>query len=151
MRKRKIASCAACRPQRKKCSEECILVPHFPPDDPEKYTIVQQVYGTSHIAKLLQGLEAKQREDVVKSIVWEATAGMKEPIRGTASVVHELQKQIAELESQLKAKQEELINKRYEYDKLVFLLPTGSPDVQYVYGTVTIFMSTWILCCCGSQ
>ncbi|GLJ33789.1 hypothetical protein SUGI_0679100 [Cryptomeria japonica] len=48
MRKRKIVSCAACRLQRKKCSQECILAPHFPPDDLEKFTIVQRVYGTRH-------------------------------------------------------------------------------------------------------
>ncbi|GLJ33788.1 hypothetical protein SUGI_0679090 [Cryptomeria japonica] len=137
MVKRKIVSCAACRMQRKKCSQECILAPHFPPDDPDKFTIVHRVYGTSNIVKLLQGLEAKQREDAVKSLVCEASARMNEPIRGSASVVDELQKQIAEMESQLEAKREDLMNMRSEYDKLLFLLRTGStPDVQHVYGTV---------------
>ncbi|GLJ33792.1 hypothetical protein SUGI_0679140 [Cryptomeria japonica] len=138
MEKRKIVSCAACRLQCKKCSEECILAPYFPRDDPDKFTIVQRLYGTSNIVKLLQSLEAKQREDAVKSLVCEASARIKEPIRGSASVVHELQKQIAELESQLESKQEELMNMRSEYDKLLFLLRNGSTaDVQHVYGTVT--------------
>ncbi|GLJ33794.1 hypothetical protein SUGI_0679160 [Cryptomeria japonica] len=138
MGKRKIVSCAACRMQRKKCSQECILAPYFPPDDPDKFTIVHRVYGTSNILKLLQGLEAKQREDAVNSLVCEASARTKEPIRGSASVVDELRKKIAELESQLEAKREELMNMRSEYDKLVFLLCTGStPDVQHEYGTVT--------------
>ncbi|KAH9330862.1 hypothetical protein KI387_002970, partial [Taxus chinensis] len=46
--------CAACRSQRKKCSEKCVLAPHFPPDHPEKFAVVRSVFGTKHIVKLLQ-------------------------------------------------------------------------------------------------
>lgn len=53
-RKRNIVSCAACRVQRKKCSEECIFAPHFPQDAPEKFTVVHSVYGTKYVIKLLQ-------------------------------------------------------------------------------------------------
>ncbi|GLJ33791.1 hypothetical protein SUGI_0679120 [Cryptomeria japonica] len=145
MRKRKNVSCAACRLQRKNCSQECILAPNFSPDDPEKFTIVQQVYGTSHIVKLLQGLEAKQREDAVKSLVCEASARMKEP-----SVAHELQKQIAELESQLEAKQEEFM-------KMIILYSSSTLDLLMFNMYMAMlkqkipFMSSLILCCCGSQ
>ncbi|GLJ33778.1 hypothetical protein SUGI_0678920 [Cryptomeria japonica] len=135
MEKRKITtvSCAACRVTRKKCSEDCILAPHFPADDPDKFTVVQRVYGTSNIVKLLQGLETKQRADAVNSLVSEASARMKYPILGSYKVVHELEKQIAELESQLETKQEELVNMHSEYDKLVFFLHNKPLDVQDVY------------------
>ncbi|GLJ33795.1 hypothetical protein SUGI_0679180 [Cryptomeria japonica] len=135
MGKAKNLACAACRVQRKKCSEECVLAPHFPADDPEKFAVVQRVYGTSNVIKLLQGLETEQRAEAVNSLVSEATARVKDPIHGRTSVVHELQKQINELESQLATKREELMNMRSEYDKLVFLLLNGSPDFQDVHLT----------------
>ncbi|GLJ33771.1 hypothetical protein SUGI_0678760 [Cryptomeria japonica] len=132
MGKRMIVSCAACRLQRKKCSEECILAPHFPQDDPDKFTVVQRVYGTSYVIKLLQDLETKQRADAVNSLVCEASARVKDPIHGSAGVIHELQKRISDLESQLAAKQEELTNTRSMLDMLAFPMYTTSPDVQDV-------------------
>ncbi|XP_057835291.2 LOB domain-containing protein 1-like [Cryptomeria japonica] len=127
-RKRKVVSCAACRLQRKKCLEDCILAPHFPPDDPDKFTVVHRVYGTSYIIKLLQGLDTKQREDAINSLVCEANARVKDPIQGSSKVVHELQKRIPQLESQLVAKEEKLISIQSKYDKLLFLQYMGSPN-----------------------
>ncbi|GLJ17656.1 hypothetical protein SUGI_0307660 [Cryptomeria japonica] len=69
MGKRKMVSCASCRVHRKKCSEVCILAQYFPPDDPDKFAIVQRVFRTGHIGKLLQGLEVEQREDAVNVIL----------------------------------------------------------------------------------
>ncbi|GLJ33774.1 hypothetical protein SUGI_0678810 [Cryptomeria japonica] len=130
MGKRKIVSCAPYRLQRKKCSNECILAPHFPPNDPDKFTVVQKVFGASYIIKLLQGLETKQRAEAVNNLVCEASARLKDPIHGSGGEVHELQKRISELESQLAAKEEELMNMRSMYEKLVFPLSIGSHDVQ---------------------
>ncbi|GLJ17658.1 hypothetical protein SUGI_0307720 [Cryptomeria japonica] len=132
MGKRKIVSCAPCRVQRKKCAEECILAPYFPPDDPDKFAIVQRVFGTGHIIKLLQGLEAEKRADAVNSIVYEASARLKDPVHGCAKEIDQLQKQIAGLESQLAVKQAELKDMRSEYDNLVLLVGTASLDSQLV-------------------
>ncbi|KAH9330854.1 hypothetical protein KI387_002962, partial [Taxus chinensis] len=68
--------------QRKKCSEECVLAPHFPSNDPHKFAVVQSVFGTSHIVKLLQGINAEQRADAVDSMVYEATARVDDPVHG---------------------------------------------------------------------
>ncbi|XP_057835284.1 LOB domain-containing protein 1 [Cryptomeria japonica] len=132
-------SCAACRRQRKKCSEECILAPYFPPNDPDKFTVVQRVYGTNYIVKLLQGLDTEQRGDAINSLVCEASARVKDPIQGTAKMVHELQNKIAELESQLVAKEEELMNMHSKYDNLLFLQQMGSSNGQdFIYNIDTI-------------
>ncbi|GLJ42979.1 hypothetical protein SUGI_0891890 [Cryptomeria japonica] len=48
------SACAASRSQRKKGSDECLLAPHFPSDDLQKFAIVQKVYGFSHIVKMLK-------------------------------------------------------------------------------------------------
>ncbi|XP_057835297.2 LOB domain-containing protein 1-like [Cryptomeria japonica] len=132
-RKRKIVSCAACRVQRKKCSEDCILAPYFPTDDPDKFTVVHAVYGTSYIIKLLQGLKTEQRADAVNNLACEASARVKDPIQGSAGIIHHLRKRISELESQLAGKQEELKNMHSMVDKLVFLgfpMFAGSSDFQ---------------------
>ncbi|GLJ42991.1 hypothetical protein SUGI_0892360 [Cryptomeria japonica] len=47
-------TCAACRSQRKKCSDECLLPPHFPSDDMQRYLIVQKVYGFNNVVKMLK-------------------------------------------------------------------------------------------------
>ncbi|GLJ33786.1 hypothetical protein SUGI_0679070 [Cryptomeria japonica] len=128
MAEKEIVSCAACTHQRKKCSEECILAPHFPSHDPEKFAIVESVFEIDYIIKLLQGLETNQRDEAVNTLVYEASARMKDPIQGCASVVQELKHRIAKLESELLAKKEELENMHAQYDKLAILLETTSHE-----------------------
>ncbi|GLJ22089.1 hypothetical protein SUGI_0414050 [Cryptomeria japonica] len=124
------SACAACRIQRKKCSEDCLLAPHFPSHDPDKFAIVQSVFGTSHIVKMLQGIKAEERAEAVNSMVFEATARTEDPVHGSANVVQQLQKQIAEMKTQLESMREELTNLRSQYDKIVLLLNTGSLDAE---------------------
>ncbi|KAH9330727.1 hypothetical protein KI387_002835 [Taxus chinensis] len=120
--------CAACKWQRKKCFENCVLAPHFPKDDPEKFAIVHSVYGTNNIIKMLQGVEDYQREKAAESIVYEARARANHPIHGTTSAIGSLKKRIMELENQLRAAQEDLVNMRSECDNLEMLMGTGSED-----------------------
>ncbi|KAH9330745.1 hypothetical protein KI387_002853 [Taxus chinensis] len=108
--------------QRKKCSEGCILASHFPSDVPEKFAVVHRVFGTGNIIKMLQGVEDIDRADAVNSMVYEASARLKDPVHGTATAIHQLKQNITDLENQLAATQEDLMNIRYENDKLVFLL-----------------------------
>ncbi|GLJ42451.1 hypothetical protein SUGI_0879690 [Cryptomeria japonica] len=135
MEKRNRESCAACRRNRKKCSEDCVFAPHFPSDDPDKFAIVQKVFGTNYILKLLQGLESEVREGAVNNMVYEANVREKDPINGTAGIVHEQKEKIGKLESQLAAKSEELVNMRSQYDDLLSILRTGSHVEENVYLT----------------
>ncbi|KAH9330767.1 hypothetical protein KI387_002875, partial [Taxus chinensis] len=50
---------------------------------------------------------AEQRADAVNSMVCEASARVQDPIHGITSAVHQMEKKIAELESQLAARQAE--------------------------------------------
>ncbi|GLJ18172.1 hypothetical protein SUGI_0321120 [Cryptomeria japonica] len=79
--------CAACKIQRRKCGDECILAPYFPPKDPHKFLVVHKFFGTSNIVKTLKDIPAERRSDAVTSL-----------------------KQVSHLQSQLATVQAELLN-----------------------------------------
>ncbi|CAI0554135.1 unnamed protein product [Linum tenue] len=74
--------CAACKLQRRKCTQECIFAPHFPPDQPQKFANIHKVFGASNVAKLLSELPATHREEAVNSLAYEADARLKDPVYG---------------------------------------------------------------------
>jgi hypothetical protein len=46
--------CAACKNQRRRCSQDCVLAPYFPASDPHRYACVQRIFGASNTARVLQ-------------------------------------------------------------------------------------------------
>ncbi|XP_057834811.2 LOB domain-containing protein 1-like [Cryptomeria japonica] len=125
------SACAACRSQRKKCSDECLLAPHFPSDDLQRFAIVQKVYGFNNIVKMLKDIKPEQRGDAVSSLVYEAKARMEDPVNGCARAIHELQKRIADLESQFAVKQEEIMNMHFTFENLLSPLTVESVDAGH--------------------
>lgn len=71
--------CAACKFLRRKCTLECVFAPYFPPDNPQKFANVHKVFGASNVAKLLNELNASQREDAVNSLAYEAEYRLRDP------------------------------------------------------------------------
>ncbi|GLJ17627.1 hypothetical protein SUGI_0306970 [Cryptomeria japonica] len=130
MAARNYKPCASCKKHRKKCSESCIMAPHFPSTDPNKFAVVHTVFGTSHILKTLQGIEDSQRGDAVNSMVMEARARVEDPVHGSTRTVHQLQEQIAELEVRLAAMQEEVSSLRLQRDQMASFLLTGFHPTQ---------------------
>ncbi|GLJ18138.1 hypothetical protein SUGI_0320450 [Cryptomeria japonica] len=102
--------CAACKIQRRKCGEKCILAPYFPPNDPQKYLVVHKLFGTKSILRILQGIPVEKRADAVISMVYEANARRDDPIYGCAGAVCRLQRQIFQLHLQLATIKAELLN-----------------------------------------
>ncbi|KAJ6419933.1 hypothetical protein OIU84_029949 [Salix udensis] len=74
--------CAACKFLRRKCTQECVFAPYFPPDQPQKFASVHKVFGASNVAKLLNELNAAQREDAVNSLAYEAEERLRDPVYG---------------------------------------------------------------------
>ncbi|KAL8242335.1 hypothetical protein R6Q59_012637 [Mikania micrantha] len=93
--------CGACRILRRRCTENCILAPHFPPTEPLKFTVAHRVFGASNIIKLLQELQENERADAVSSMVYEANARTIDPIYGSVGTIFQLQNQVNELQKQL--------------------------------------------------
>lgn len=93
--------CAACKSLRRKCTKDCIFLPYFPRDDPEKFARVHKVFGASNVAKMLQELPLQQREDAVASLEYEAQARVQDPVYGCVGILCVLQRQVATLRAQL--------------------------------------------------
>ncbi|CAI0429743.1 unnamed protein product [Linum tenue] len=102
--------CAACKFLRRKCTQECIFAPYFPPDQPQKFASVHKVFGASNVAKLLKELTAAQREDAVNSLAYEAEERLRDPVYGCVGLISILQHRLKQLHHDLDAARKELAN-----------------------------------------
>lgn len=128
--------CAACKFLRRKCTQECVFAPYFPPDNPQKFANVHKVFGASNVAKLLNELNASQREDAVNSLAYEAEARLKDPVYGCVGLISILQHRLKQMQHDLHNAKKELSN----YIGPQAMLPILQPPVflpQHVIGNVT--------------
>ncbi|GJU92411.1 LOB domain-containing protein 36-like protein [Tanacetum coccineum] len=86
--------CAACKFLRRKCTQECVFAPYFPPDQPAKFASVHKVFGASNVAKILNELSTSHREDAVNSLAYEADARLRDPVYGCARIISSLLQEI---------------------------------------------------------
>lgn len=75
-------ACAACKHQRKKCTESCILAPYFPANRSREFQAVHKLFGVSNVTKILKNLMEEDRKAAVESMVWEASCRQKDPVLG---------------------------------------------------------------------
>ncbi|KAF8411009.1 hypothetical protein HHK36_003548 [Tetracentron sinense] len=76
-------ACAACKHQRKKCRETCVLAPFFPPSKIQDFQAVQKVFGVRNVQRMLNKLETRdQQQKAVESLVWEARCRTIDPVNG---------------------------------------------------------------------
>ncbi|XWS73743.1 hypothetical protein CRYUN_Cryun02cG0154900 [Craigia yunnanensis] len=135
-----ISPCAACKILRRRCADKCVLAPYFPPTEPAKFAIAHRVFGASNIIKFLQELPESQRADAVSSMVYEASARIRDPVYGCAGAICQLQKQVNELQAQLAKAQAEVVNMQLHQANLVALLcmevaQSPQPNSQQTVGT----------------
>ncbi|KAL0377750.1 UNVERIFIED_CONTAM: LOB domain-containing protein 36 [Sesamum radiatum] len=100
--------CAACKCLRRKCTQECVFAPYFPPDNPQKFTNVHKVFGASNVAKLLNELNASQREDAVNSLAYEAEYRLRDPVYGCVGLISILQHKLKQVQHDLDNAKKEL-------------------------------------------
>ncbi|URE23789.1 hypothetical protein MUK42_06715 [Musa troglodytarum] len=101
--------CASCKLLRRRCTKDCIFAPYFPSDDPHKFAIVHKIFGASNVSKMLQELPVHQRADAVGSLVYEATARLRDPVYGCVGAISYLQNQVSQLQMQLAVAQTEIL------------------------------------------
>ncbi|GMJ08739.1 LATERAL ORGAN BOUNDARIES DOMAIN GENE 36, ASYMMETRIC LEAVES 2-like 1 [Hibiscus trionum] len=100
--------CAACKFLRRKCTQECVFAPYFPPDNPQKFANVHKVFGASNVAKLLNELSTSQREDAVNSLAYEAEARLRDPVYGCVGLISILQQKLKQMQHDLNDAKKEL-------------------------------------------
>ncbi|XP_048136591.1 protein LATERAL ORGAN BOUNDARIES-like [Rhodamnia argentea] len=100
--------CAACKCQRRKCTQECVFAPYFPADQPQKFAYVHEVFGASNVAKLLNELHVSQREDAANSLAYEAEVRLRDPVYGCVGLISILQHKLNLLHKELSNAKKEL-------------------------------------------
>ncbi|XP_021908106.1 LOB domain-containing protein 36-like [Carica papaya] len=112
--------CAACKFLRRKCTQECVFAPYFPPDQPQKFAYVHKVFGASNVAKILNELNTAHREDAVNSLFYEAEARLRDPVYGCVGLISILQHRLKQIQNNLLIAKKDLSN----YIGLPAMLPT---------------------------
>ncbi|GMI67139.1 hypothetical protein HRI_000383200 [Hibiscus trionum] len=76
-------ACAACKHQRKRCDENCILAPYFPADKCREFQAVHRIFGVSNATKIVRSASTDvDRKKVADSLIWEAFCWQKDPVLG---------------------------------------------------------------------
>ncbi|XP_010536484.1 PREDICTED: LOB domain-containing protein 24-like [Tarenaya hassleriana] len=86
--------CAACKYLRRRCPQDCIFSPYFPPNNPEKFSLVHKIYGASNVAKMLQELPRYARAEAAEALYFEAQCRAEDPVYGCVGIISLLQNQI---------------------------------------------------------
>ncbi|KAK7823328.1 lob domain-containing protein 36 [Quercus suber] len=123
--------CAACKFLRRKCTQECVFAPYFPPDQPQKFANVHKVFGASNVAKLLNELNAAQREDAVNSLAYEAEARLRDPVYGCVGLISILQHRLKQVQTDLYNAKKELATYIGPQAMLPILQPPGYIPQQH--------------------
>ncbi|XP_028778684.1 LOB domain-containing protein 22-like [Neltuma alba] len=87
-------ACAACKFQRRRCSKECPLAPYFPSDQPKKFSNAHRLFGVANIKKILELVEPRQRDEAMKSIIFESDMREQFPVLGCLGVIWSYNDQI---------------------------------------------------------
>ncbi|KAJ7947048.1 putative LOB domain-containing protein [Quillaja saponaria] len=70
------------------------MAAYFPAEKNDEYLSVQRVFGLKNMAKMLRELEERHREEVVKSLLWEASMWTQYPTEGPLGQYRKLQHEL---------------------------------------------------------
>ncbi|KAG8050846.1 hypothetical protein GUJ93_ZPchr0009g1428 [Zizania palustris] len=93
--------CASCKLLRRRCTPECVFAPYFPAEDARRFATVHRVFGASNVSRMLQEVAPAHRADAVSSLVYEASARVRDPVYGCVAAISSLQQQVSQLQMQL--------------------------------------------------
>ncbi|XP_010688578.2 LOB domain-containing protein 2 [Beta vulgaris subsp. vulgaris] len=97
-------ACAACKHQRKRCTDKCILAPFFPAEKVREFQAVHKVFGVSNVQKLVRNLlNDEDRKRATDSLVWEALCRQKDPILGPYGEYRKIYDELKSYQTQAQA------------------------------------------------
>ncbi|KAF8388811.1 hypothetical protein HHK36_025491 [Tetracentron sinense] len=94
-------ACAACKYQRRKCAPDCILAPYFPPDHQRQFLNAHKLFGVSNILKILRNLHPLEKDEAMRTMIYQADARAIDPVGGCHRIIRELQCQIEHDQAEL--------------------------------------------------
>lgn len=87
-------ACAACKFQRRKCAPDCILAPYFPHDRTRQFQNAHKLFGVSNITKIIKNLGPLEKDEAMRTIIYQSDARAYDPVGGCFSIIRDLQRQI---------------------------------------------------------
>ncbi|KAI3941242.1 hypothetical protein MKX01_029816 [Papaver californicum] len=129
-------ACAACKYQRRKCSNECPLKPYFPADQPKMFQNAHRLFGVSNILKIINPLPPNQKMEAMRSIIYQSNIRDKHRVRGCVAIIEQLSFQIQQATLELDAVNTQLAIYRQQYNQLSPAVPPSesSPLSQLQLG-----------------
>ncbi|OVA09100.1 hypothetical protein BVC80_9097g197 [Macleaya cordata] len=128
-------ACAACKYQRRKCSNDCLLAPYFPPDQPKVFQNAHRLFGVSNILKIIRPLSPGQRMDAMRSIIYQSNIRDKYRVHGCCYIISQLHLQIHQTNLELDAVNTQLALCRQQYHNQLPSPSPQSPSSQLQLGT----------------
>ncbi|PKA56462.1 LOB domain-containing protein 22 [Apostasia shenzhenica] len=84
------SSCAACKHQHRRCTEECVLRPYFPDDDQQQFANAHRVFGYANITNMIESVDPHRRHETMRSIMFESDAWARDPAGGCGRLIVDL-------------------------------------------------------------
>ncbi|KAK9735753.1 hypothetical protein RND81_04G225200 [Saponaria officinalis] len=94
-------ACAACKYQRRRCHPDCPLAPYFPGDKPKTFQNAHKLFGVSNIMKILKHVKDDEKDEAMKSIIYEADIRQRFPVHGCSLVIFRLREQVRQCQEEL--------------------------------------------------
>ncbi|XP_022006374.2 LOB domain-containing protein 27 [Helianthus annuus] len=125
-------ACAACKYQRKRCTPECALAPHFRPEQTEIFKNAHKLFGVRNILRILEQVDPAMKNEAMRSIIYQANMRDRSPVHGCLGVIYQLQYQIRQAEKELYTvfSQLELYKQNQRRQQEITLSPMDSPESQ---------------------
>ncbi|PKI43961.1 hypothetical protein CRG98_035637 [Punica granatum] len=101
LKKAKTHACAACKYQRRKCTPDCLLAPYFPHDHTRQFQNAHKLFGVSKITKIIEHLGPLEKDEAMRTIIYQSDARAHDPVSGCYGMVRDLQRQIELCQAEL--------------------------------------------------
>ncbi|KAH0468561.1 hypothetical protein IEQ34_003594 [Dendrobium chrysotoxum] len=123
------SACAACKYQRRRCTPDCTLAPHFPANNPRQFLNVHRLFGVSNILKILKTVDPHLHKEAMASIIFQSNARARDPVGGCYGIILELQHQHELLASELQYVVNQIATYRAQIENAANMI--GSDEAIY--------------------
>ncbi|CAH2056821.1 unnamed protein product, partial [Thlaspi arvense] len=106
--------CAACKSLRRRCSQDCVLAPYFPSNNPQRFDLSTRSLELVMSARCLRriqnqglfspndwGTSGEFTRDAAECISFEATWRVRDPVYGCVGIISHLQQQIIQTQIEI--------------------------------------------------